>query len=149
MAKRRNHEKQHDGPFYRGNARAVARSRRRTRYDAVSNRFGCACERYLADETIVGELEARLAATAVRALTETAKVEDDVQLVIAQIDQLIRFVFQATPEIFDKESAGILGSRRYSGFLKSFPKEFQSRKRRAVFATKIDETEDDKIDSGD
>jgi hypothetical protein len=101
-----------------------------------------ACERYLADETIAAELqgvEARLGATVIRTLSETARVEDDVQLVIAQLDQLIRFVFQATPEIFDKESAGIIGARRYSGFLESFAEQFQSRKRRAVFATKVDE----------
>jgi len=101
-----------------------------------------ACERYLADETIVTELheaEARLAATVIRNLTETARVQDDVQLVIAQLDQLIRFVFQSTPEIFDKESAGILGSRRYNGFLEAFPSQFQSRKRRADFAVNVEE----------
>jgi predicted transcriptional regulator len=101
-----------------------------------------ALQQFLNHETVIGEMlnmEQRLAATVIRTLSETARVEDDVQLVIAQLDQLIRFVFQATPEIFDKESAGIIGARRYSGFLESFAEQFQSRKRRAVFATKVDE----------
>ncbi|KVG55721.1 hypothetical protein WS79_22315 [Burkholderia territorii] len=102
-----------------------------------------AIEQYLANESIVEELramEGRLAATMVRTLTETARVGDDVQLVIAQVDQLIRFMFQATPEIFDKEAAAIIGARRYTGFLESFGNEFVGRKRRAVFATHIDDT---------
>ncbi|WP_292238015.1 hypothetical protein [Burkholderia sp.] len=101
-----------------------------------------AIEKYLANESIVEELhamEGRLAATIVRTLTETARVGDDVQLVIAQVDQLIRFMFQATPEIFDKEAAAIVGSRRYTGFLESFAKEFVGRKRRAVFAGHVDD----------
>lgn len=112
---------------------------RRTNLSAVVD---LATDRLLADETILDELremESRLAATMVRTLTETARVGDDVQLVIAQVDQLIRFMFQATPEIFDKEAAGIVGSRRYAGFLESFAKEFIGRKRRAVIAAKVDD----------
>ncbi|WP_027776745.1 CopG family transcriptional regulator [Paraburkholderia caledonica] len=101
-----------------------------------------AIERFLAHETVVGELrgmEQRLAATIVRGLGETARVGDDVQLVIAQVDQLIRFMFQVTPEVFDKDAAAIVGSRRYAGFLESFAKEFVSRKRRAGFAAKVED----------
>lgn len=100
-----------------------------------------ATDRLLAEETILVELremEDRLAATMLRTLGETARIGDDVQLVIAQVDQLIRFMFQATPEIFDKEAAAMVGSRRYTGFLESFAKEFVGRKRRAVFAGQMD-----------
>ncbi|RZF23610.1 hypothetical protein EVC45_43455 [Paraburkholderia sp. UYCP14C] len=112
------------------------------RSTSVSAVMAAALERYFADESIVEELRAmedRLAATMVRTLTETARVGDDVQLVIAQVDQLIRFMFQVTPEIFDKEVAAIVGSRRYTGFLESFAKEFVGRKRRAVFAGHVDD----------
>ncbi|MBB5506942.1 hypothetical protein [Paraburkholderia atlantica] len=112
------------------------------RSTSVSAVISVALERYFADESILDELremEGRLSTTMVRALTETARVGDDVQLVIAQVDQLIRFMFQATPEIFDKEAAAIVGSRRYSGFLESFAKEFVGRKRRAVFAAQVDD----------
>jgi predicted transcriptional regulator len=112
------------------------------RSTSVSAVLTVALERYFADESILDELrgmEGRLAATMVRTLTETARVGDDVQLVIAQVDQLIRFMFQVTPEIFDKEAAAMVGSRRYSGFLESFAKEFVGRKRRAVFAAQVDD----------
>ncbi|WP_250532374.1 hypothetical protein [Caballeronia sp. ATUFL_F1_KS39] len=114
------------------------------RASTVTALIGLAVERFLADETVLEEIrdaEARLAATVVRTLNETARVGDDVQLVIAQVDQLIRFVFQATPEIFDKDAAAIIGARRYSGFLESFPKEFVGRKRRASFALNVAEDE--------
>lgn len=112
------------------------------RSTSVSAVLTVALERYFADESILDELremEGRLAATMTRTLTETARVGDDVQLVIAQVDQLIRFMFQSTPEIFDKEAAAMVGSRRYSGFLESFAKEFVGRKRRAVFAAQVDD----------
>jgi hypothetical protein len=110
-----------------------------------------ATDRLLAEETILVELremEDRLAATMLRTLRETARIGDDVQLVIAQVDQLLRFMFQATPEIFDKEAAAMVGSRRYTGFLESFAKEFVGRKRRAVFAGQMDnaQTSDDAND---
>ena len=117
--------------------RAIAKERDTT----VSALVALACDRFLRDETFrdeLAEMEQRLGATMVRTLTETARVGDDVQLVIAQVDQLIRFMFQATPEIFDKEAAAMVGSRRYTGFLESFAKEFVGRKRRAVFAGAID-----------
>jgi len=112
------------------------------RSTSVSAVMTVAIERYLADESIIEELremEGRLAATMLHTLKETARVGDDVQLVIAQVDQLIRFMFQTTPEIFDKDAAAIVGSRRYSGFLESFAKEFVGRKRRAVFAGQMDD----------
>ncbi|MGF6611460.1 putative transcriptional regulator [Paraburkholderia sp. WSM4175] len=112
------------------------------RSTSVSAVLTVALERYFADESILDELremEQRLAATMMRTLTETARVGDDVQLVIGQVDQLIRFMFQTTPEIFDKDAAAMVGSRRYSGFLESFAKEFVGRKRRAVFAVRVDD----------
>jgi len=112
------------------------------RSTSVSAVMTVAIERYLADESIIEELremEGRLAATMLHALKETARVGDDVQLVIAQVDQLIRFMFQTTPEIFDKDAAAMVGSRRYSGFLESFAKEFVGRKRRAAFAGQMDD----------
>ncbi|WP_176329021.1 hypothetical protein [Burkholderia vietnamiensis] len=112
------------------------------RQTTVSALIALACDRLLQDETFreeLADMEQRLAATMVRTLKETARVGDDVQLVIAQVDQLIRFMFQATPEIFDKEAAAIVGSRRYTGFLEEFAKQFVGRKRRATFAGVIDE----------
>lgn len=109
----------------------------------VSAVIALACDRLIRDETFreeLADMEGRLAATMIRTLKETARVGDDVQLVIAQVDQLIRFMFQSTPEIFDKDAAAIVGSRRYAGFLEAFAKEFVSRKRRAGFAEKVEET---------
>lgn len=100
-----------------------------------------ACQRLLAENAILDELRAmeeRVASTVVRTLSETARVGDDVQLVIAQVDQLIRFMFQVTPEIFDKRAAGIIGSRRYTDYLADFAKQFQGRKRRASFVAEIE-----------
>ena len=121
------------------------------RSTSVSALVVVALEQFFAQEGIVTELremEERLAATMLRTFKETARVGDDVQLVIAQVDQLIRFMFQTTPEIFDKEAAAMVGSRRYTGFLESFAKEFIGRKRRAVFAGTIDKalTEDGEHD---
>ncbi|CAG9229893.1 conserved hypothetical protein [Paraburkholderia tropica] len=119
--------------------RSIASERETT----VSALVALAVDRFLRDETFRDELadmEQRLATTMVRALTETARVGDDVQLVIAQVDQLIRFMFQVTPEIFDKEAAAIVGSRRYTGFLESFATQFVGRKRRAVFAAEVDKS---------
>ena len=82
-----------------------------------------------------------MTATTLQTRKETARVGDDVQLLIAQVDQLMKFVFQATPEIFDNDAAAIVGSRRYSGFLESFPKQFTGRKRRALFAADVNDEE--------
>ncbi|MDR5740093.1 hypothetical protein [Caballeronia sp. LZ016] len=50
------------------------------------------------------EIERRLTGNTIQTRKETARVGDDVQLLIAQVDQLMKFVFQATPEIFDKDA---------------------------------------------
>lgn len=114
-----------------------------TRSTNVTALISEAVERFLREESFrddLASMEQCLAATIVSAIKETARVGDDVQLLIGQVDQLMKFVFQATPEIFDKDAAAIVGSRRYTGFLESFGKEFVGRKRRARFAAGMDQT---------
>ncbi|ACQ97106.1 CopG family ribbon-helix-helix protein [Burkholderia pseudomallei] len=138
----REHVKEHLTARLDTHLKARLKAAADARSTSVSAVMAAAIERYLADNSIIEELRAmeeRLAATMVRTLKETAHVGDDVQLVIAQVDQLIRFMFQTTPEIFDKEAAAIVGSRRYTGFLESFAKAFVGRKRRAVFAGRVDD----------
>ncbi|WP_248324860.1 ribbon-helix-helix domain-containing protein [Caballeronia sp. Sq4a] len=127
-------------PAHQEQLREIA-ERRSTNVTALINE---AVAQFVREEGLrdeVREIERRLNATAIQTQKETARVGDDVQLLIAQVDQLMRFVFQATPEIFDKDAAAIVGSRRYAGFLESFHKQFTGRKRRALFAADVDDEE--------
>lgn len=112
-----------------------------------------ACDLYIKDQKLGAELEgveARLAASIVRTQDEIDQLGkrvakaiyragDDIQLVIALIDQLARFQFIATPEVIDQEAALAVGNRRHEGFISELHKAFSSRKRKAVISTKLDE----------
>lgn len=95
-------------------------------------------------------MEARLAASIVRTQDEIDQLGkrvakaiyragDDIQLVIALIDQLARFQFIATPEVIDQEAALAVGNRRHEGFIAELHKAFSSRKRKAVISTQLEE----------
>lgn len=115
-----------------------------------------ACDLYIKDQKLGAELEgveARLAASIVRTQDEIDQLGkrvakaiyragDDIQLVIALIDQLARFQFIATPEVIDQEAALAVGNRRHEGFISELHKAFSSRKRKAVISTKLDEMDE-------
>ena len=133
-------------PAHQEQLREIA-ERRSTNVTALINQ---AVAQFVREEGLRDELrgiERRLTATALQTRKETARVGDDVQLLIAQVDQLMKFVFQATPEIFDKDAAAIVGSRRYAGFVESFPNQFTGRKRRALFAADVNDEETGTKDS--
>jgi len=67
---------------------------------------------------------------------------DDIQLVIALIDQLARFHFITTPEVIEKEAALAVGNRRHAGFIEELHKAFSSRKRKAVISSQLEEIEE-------
>lgn len=83
------------------------------------------------------EAELRMAASLYRNTREIHKVGEDVQLVIALIDQLVRFQFVVTPEVIDKTTANAIGKQRYDGFIQSLHKVFSTRKRRAELTDSI------------
>ncbi|MGT2457738.1 CopG family ribbon-helix-helix protein [Cupriavidus basilensis] len=100
----------------------------RQRIEAVATERGvsvtaiveAACASYLDTERILDELQAtedRIAASLAKTHREAARAGDDVQLAIALLDSLIRFVTMSTPEVVDKTTAGIVGARRYTGLL--------------------------------
>lgn len=83
------------------------------------------------------EAESRMATSLYRNTREIHKVGEDVQLVIALIDQLVRFQFMVTPEIIDKEAANAHGNYRYDGFIQSLSEVFSVRKKRAKLTDSI------------
>jgi hypothetical protein len=93
-----------------------------------------AVRRQLAAEELeikLESIEARLAASLIRTQGDIAKVHEDCQLLIGVIDQLVRFVLTTTPELVDKETAALVGERRYNGFLEELHKTMLSRGKRA------------------
>lgn len=112
-----------------------------------------ACDLYIKDQKLGAELEgveARLAASIVRTQDEIDQLGkrvakaiyragDDIQLVIALIDQLARFQFITTPEVIDHDAANAVGNRRHEGFISELHKAFSSRKRKAVISTQLEE----------
>lgn len=119
-----------------------------------------ACDLYIKDQKLGAELEgveARLAASIVRTQGEIDQLGkrvakaiyragDDIQLVIALIDQLAKFQFIATPEVIDQEAALAVGNRRHEGFIAELHKAFSSRKRKAVISSKLEEMGDDQAE---
>lgn len=111
--------------------------RRGTHVSAIVN---MACEQFIRDEGVrdgLASLEASFAASFATLAKETMRVGDDLQLVIAWLDQLTKFQFQATPEVVDKKSAAIIGSRRYKQFLTSFKDVLEGKRRRASVLTEV------------
>lgn len=104
-----------------------------------------ACEVYLMKQSLAVELndmEARLAASLLRGQKETVKVGEDVQLLIAYLDQLARFVFITTPDVIDKEAAAANGSRRHAAFIADLHKAFSPRRKKAVITDTLENMED-------
>lgn len=100
-----------------------------------------ASEMYLAREQFAVELqnvEANLSKTMLTVLRETGRTADDVQLLIAYLDQLTKFLMMALPEVVDKEGAVALGSRRHAGFIADFHKSFNSRRRKSTLSQELD-----------
>ncbi|MDN4572054.1 hypothetical protein DBB29_12320 [Pandoraea cepalis] len=121
----------------------------------VSSVVNLACAQFVRDEGLREEF-ATLGGSFVAsfsALTkETMRVSDDLQLVIAWLDLLTKFQFQATPEVVDKKSAAIVGARRYKRFLTSFKEVMEGSRRRASVLTEVlggDDGAEDSTDGSD
>lgn len=103
-----------------------------------------AAETYLAKEAFevaLGGMEASMAATLNAARRDTVKVSEDVQLLVAIVDQFIRFSMMASPEVHDKEGAVALGNRRYEGFISTLHTSFRGRRKRAVLTETLENME--------
>ncbi len=101
-----------------------------------------AVESYLAGDDLRAELanvEERLAVTLIKAIKEVARVDDDVQLVIAFLDQFVKFQMFVEPEVIDKEGSAALGNRRYNAFIDDFKNAFHIRRKRSSFADLVDD----------
>ncbi|MEM8515365.1 putative DNA-binding protein [Massilia sp. MP_M2] len=100
-----------------------------------------AAEMYLQREEFavaLGDVETNIASTLNAARRDTAKVAEDVQLVVAILDQFVRFSMIAAPDVIDKEGAVALGNRRYSGFVGELHKAFHTRRKKAVLTQTLE-----------
>lgn len=100
-----------------------------------------AVEMYLQREEFavaLSDVETNIASTLNAARRDTSKVGDDVQLVIAILDQFLRFSMIAAPEVIDKPGAVALGNRRYSNFIADLHKSFHSRRKKAVLTQTLE-----------
>ncbi len=103
-----------------------------------------AVEMYLQREQFavaLADVETNIASTLNAVRRDTGKVADDLQLVIAIMDQFIKFSMVAAPEVHDKQAATALMNRRYSGFMAELHKSFHSRKKRAVMVQELESME--------
>ena len=111
---------------------------------SLANIIRTAVDFYLEKEKLAAELndvEARIAASLLRAQKETYRVGEDVQLLIAYLDQLAKFVFFATPEVIDREAAAAVGNRRHAAFIADLPNAFSSARKKAVVAETLESME--------
>lgn len=83
-------------------------------------------------------VEANIGATLNAARRDIGRVGDDVQLLIAYVDQLTKFLMMVLPEVVDKEGAVALGTRRHAGFIADFHKAFSSRKRKSTLSQELE-----------
>jgi len=90
----------------------------------------------LADD--LSEMESRLSVSITRSQKEVERVKDDIQLVVAIVDQLIKFQLYATPDVLDADFANAVGSRRYDGFLVELRNSFDVVKKRSSLANVVD-----------
>lgn len=103
-----------------------------------------AIESYLANEVIRSELkklESNIAATLITSIKETTKVADDIQLVIAFLDQFVKFQMFVEPEVIDKEGSAVLGNRRYNAFIDEFKNAFHIRRKRSRLVDLVEDEE--------
>lgn len=89
-------------------------------------------------------VEANIGATLNAIRRDNNRTADDVQLLIAYMDQLTKFLMMVLPEVVDKEGAVALGNRRHAGFIAEFHKAFSSRRKRANLSAELE-----RLDSGD
>lgn len=119
---------------------ALASSRNMTLAGVVRT----ACEVYLMRQELASELnemEARLAASLLRGQKETVKVSEDVQLLIALLDQMAQFLFITTPDVIDKEAAAANGLRRHAAFISELHKVFSTRRKKAGITETLEKME--------
>lgn len=103
-----------------------------------------ACEIYLMRQELASELnemEARVAASLLRGQKETVKVSEDVQMLIALIDQMAQFLFITTPDVIDKEAAAANGLRRHAAFISELHKSFSTRRKKAGITETLEKME--------
>lgn len=108
-----------------------------------------ACEVYLQREEFavaLGDVEARMAASLNNNRKDTARVAEDVQLLIAIVDQLAKFIMMTTPELIDKEGGVALGTRRHAGFIAELHGAFSSRRKKATLTQELDRLEGEDSD---
>lgn len=108
--------------------------------------FEEAVRTYLDRQTVASEVadfEARMSASVVNVQNEVVLVGNAVQLTMAVLDQLTQFILTTTPELHaaERESALVVGARRYSSFLSDMPNFYSKRKRRARVAEQADPQE--------
>lgn len=119
---------------------ALASSRNMTLAGVVRT----ACEVYLMRQELASELnemEARLAASLLRGQKETVKVSEDVQLLIALLDQMAQFLFITTPDVIDKEAAAANGLRRHAAFISELHKVFSTKRKKAGITEALEKME--------
>ncbi len=101
-----------------------------------------ACEIYLMRRRLAEDLiqlEDRVAGGLVAVQDEVVRVGNDVQLLSAIVDQLVQFLFAATPEVTDQSVAQALMGRRYDAFIKAIPENFSARKKKSRIAQSVEE----------
>jgi Arc/MetJ-type ribon-helix-helix transcriptional regulator len=100
-----------------------------------------AVEMYLQREQFavaLSDVETNIASTLNASRRDTAKVSEDIQLLVAIMDQFMKFSMIATPEVIDKEGAVALGNRRYAGFIGDLHKAFHTRRKKAVLTQTLE-----------
>nr|WP_280971500.1 hypothetical protein [Cupriavidus gilardii]WDE72640.1 hypothetical protein [Cupriavidus gilardii] len=120
------------------------------RRTSLSSVVDAACTQYLETERITDELRAaeeRIVATVAKVHREAARASDDVQLTIALLDSLTRFVTMAIPEVVDKTAAGIVGKRRYTGLLEELKGSITKRGRAAIL-DRLAEDQGERVENG-
>jgi len=88
----------------------------------------------------LAEFEARMAASLEKFGKGVGQAGNDVQLLIAIVDQVTQFLFFATPEVVDKESAQIVGNRRYEAFVNELKNSFSTRTKKSEISQKIEDS---------
>lgn len=103
-----------------------------------------AVEMYLQREEFavaLSDMEDRVAKELENTRRDTARVAEDLQLLIAIVDQFLRFSLMTTPDIVDKESSVALGHRRYHGFVAELHTAFYTRTKKAKLTQALEDME--------
>lgn len=105
-----------------------------------------ACRQYLGEQELrssLADMEERMAATLLTTHREVTQVFSAVQMNMAMIDQLAKFMFFNTDEMpaAEEDAALIREQMRHSAFVAEMPNSYDSRKRRARIVLTIEERE--------